>query len=949
MSLTTKGIKRCFLTVLILGVLLMCSSVVAHGAVMDPTAKGYVFDEEGVNLRSSYSTSSSIVAGIPGGATVTVIREKFTSSTSSALDKRWFYVNSSYGNGYIRSDLLDITFSPIDHVTTTDVNVRTGPGTGFSHAATFEKGRSVPVRLKVYSSNGETWYKVTYNSKSYYVYGEYLTRPVSATNRDFEAELAEFPSSYHSYLKALHSKYPAWHFEAKKLTYSWDEALKKQISNPGTNTVLYNYLPAYAYRDVSEDTYDFEKGEYITYDSGGYVSASKSAVAYFMDPRNWLDEYSVFMFEKLKYDENTQLKSTVESILEGTKIPVARASSYMQAAEDYDVSPVYLAAKSKVELGNYDTMISGGSFTYQGKTYKGYYNAYNIGAYRTDSATAVENGLNFARTVDDYYLGPWDTLDKAIRGGAKFIAEDFVGNNQHTIYYQHFNVANGLNEVGTHPYMTAIYGPYNEAWMQGTDYHDSGLIDSAFTFEIPVYKSMPSSPASEPPKGNNNNYLDSLKVYEDSAVKTLNKSFSRFTSTYDAKYAVKTNDVTVKAVTNDKDATVTVTGSKNLKIGENKITVKVKSSSGLTRYYYVNLIKAPTVSISNSASSGKPVLTWEKDPKAVEYKVYRSTSENGTYTLLKTLTGNQYTNTDAVTGVEYYYKVKAVYDDGIVEEATSKVVCRVCDLPRPVVTAGNNAENGNVKLTWKAVEGAKVYEVYRATSESGSYTKMTATTNTTYTNTSGDRDKTYYYKVKAIHENSYADSAYSEVQSRVRDLPRPVVTASNNAETGNVKLTWKAVEGAEAYEVYRATSESGSYTKMTATTNTTYTNTSGDRGKTYYYKVKAIHENSYADSAYSVVQSRVRDLPRPVVSAGNNATTGKVKLTWKAVEGAEAYEIYRAASESGSYTKMYSTKSTSYTNTSGIAGNTYYYKVKAIHENRSADSAYSSIVKGTVF
>ena len=77
------------------------------------------------------------------------------------------------------------------------------------------------------------------------------------------------------------------------------------------------------------------------------------------------------------------------------------------------------------------------------------------------------------------------------------------------------------------------------------------------------------------------------------------------------------------------------------------------------------------------------------------------------------------------------------------------------------------------------------------------------------------------------------------------------------------------------------------------------------------------------------------------------ATTsaGNPTLTWNAVTGASQYEIYRATSQSGTYTKMFTTAKTSYTNTSAKAGTTYYYKVKAISKVRStANSAFSTVV-----
>ena len=72
---------------------------------------------------------------------------------------------------------------------------------------------------------------------------------------------------------------------------------------------------------------------------------------------------------------------------------------------------------------------------------------------------------------------------------------------------------------------------------------------------------------------------------------------------------------------------------------------------------------------------------------------------------------------------------------------------------------------------------------------------------------------------------------------------------------GDPKLNWKKIDGAKEYKVYRATSEDGEYKLMKTTTNTYYINTSAKAGTTYYYKVKAIHSNSSANSVYSTVTS----------------------------------------------------------------------------------------------
>ena len=173
-------------------------------------------------------------------------------------------------------------------------------------------------------------------------------------------------------------------------------------------------------------------------------------------------------------------------------------------------------------------------------------------------------------------------------------------------------------------------------------------------------------------------------------------------------------------------------------------------------------------------------------------------------------------------------------------------------------------------------------------------------------------------------------------------IEAPVVTASNNAKTGKVKLAWDAVEGAVSYKVYRATSKEGTYKLMYTTSGTTYTNTKANAGQYYYYYVVAVAADG-TESEQSNIAGRTCDLARPVVTASNVAKTGKVRLTWEAVEGAVEYKVYRATEKDGKYSLMFTTEGTSYTNTKAEAGVTYYYKVVAVAKKSAANSAAAEV------
>ena len=360
-------------------------------------------------------------------------------------------------------------------------------------------------------------------------------------------------------------------------------------------------------------------------------------------------------------------------------------------------------------------------------------------------------------------------------------------------------------------------------------------------------------------------------------------------------------------------------------------------------------LSAPTVTGGND-SQGRPTLKWKAVSGAAKYEVYRARSKDGDYIKYSTVTGTSYTNISYIeNGNTYYYKVRALDASGTAGAWSSVVsVTYKQTLPAPIVTGGNDSQ-GRPTLKWKAVSGAAKYEVYRARSKNGDYIKYSTVTGTSYTNTSYiENGNTYYYKVRALKSSGTA-GAWSSIVSVTykQTLPAPTVTGGNDAQ-GRPTLKWNAVTGAAKYEVYRARSLNGDYIKYSTVTGTSYTNTSYiENGNTYYYKVRALDANGTAGAWSSIVSVTYKQtLSAPTVTGGNDAQ-GRPTLKWNAVSGAAKYEVYRARSKDGDYIKYSTVTGTSYTNTSYIEnGNTYYYKVRALDANGTAD-AWSSIVSVT--
>ncbi len=409
-----------------------------------------------------------------------------------------------------------------------------------------------------------------------------------------------------------------------------------------------------------------------------------------------------------------------------------------------------------------------------------------------------------------------------------------------------------------------------------------------------------------------------------------------------------------------KYATVTGTSYTNTSYIENGTTYYYKvraldangtagAWSSIVAVTYKQTLSAPSVTGGNDAQ-GRPTLKWNAVSGAAKYEVYRARSKDGDYIKYSTTTGTSYTNTSYIeNGTTYYYKVRALDANGTAGAWSSIVsVTYKQTLPAPAVTGGNDAQ-GRPTLKWNAVSGAAKYEVYRARSKDGDYIKYSTVTGTSYTNTSYIEDgNTYYYKVRALKSDGTAGAWSSIVAVTYKQtLSAPAVTGGNDSQ-GRPTLKWNAVSGAAKYEVYRARSLNGDYIKYSTVTGTSYTNTSYiENGNTYYYKVRALKSDGTAGAWSSVVSVTYKQtLSAPTVTGGNDAQ-GRPTLKWNAVTGAAKYEVYRARSKDGPYTKYSTTTGTAYTNSSYLtSGATYYYKVRALDANGNA-GPYSAVVSVT--
>lgn len=499
---------------------------------------------------------------------------------------------------------------------TADVlNVRSGAGTGYSKTGTVSYGDSLTILSETTDSSGAKWYKISCGNVTGYVSAAYVQLTSSgsqgSSDADFESYMTKqgFPESYKPYLRTLHEQHPKWIFTAQKLGVDWNTALKEECV-VGRNLVHSSALASW--KSMEKGAYDFNGGYWYGLD-GSWVAASKEIIMYYMDPRNFLNDTYIFMFENQSYDPSYQTESGVETILADTfmsgsytcpdtKKKYTYSQTFMDAAKKSGVSPYHLASRCRNEQGVNGAPQSLGTV----KGYENYFNFFDIQAYATSTMTAAEMGCKYAKTTNPTYLLPWTNQYKSIVGGSIFLGTGYITKGQDTLYLQKFDMVDGGNGLYYHQYMTCVFGQANEAISLKNAYSQD-ILNSAMEFKIPVYNNMPDKLCPKPTSsGDNNNYLNSLSV----SGTSISPKFDKFTTSYTATVKAEISSVTVNANPLGKSAKVSGNGKVSLKTGENTIKVTCTAASGVKLTYTIKITrKAASQTLQQGDVNGDKYLT----------------------------------------------------------------------------------------------------------------------------------------------------------------------------------------------------------------------------------------------------------------------------------------------------------------------------------------------------
>lgn len=420
----------------------------------------------------------------------------------------------------------------------TDSKVYSGWKKDSLELVTLPAGSCVYITSVVCVDEEPRWAHVIFDINEY-CYEGYIQFELLSVSYDANLMAADetqaFPADYQSALNALHQAHPNWIFKPVYVGDTFDYAVGQQMAVASRALVSTYYNECF--RSMLDRDYNWQTNTWKAWEPG-WAGASEETVRYYMDPRNFLNENDIFMFESLTY-EKYQEEDVVEAVLANTfmantNVPgeeYTYAWLFCWIGEKYDINPVALASRVRQEQGaGTSDLISG---KYSG--YEGLYNYFNIQATGSTKDEIIKNGLKEAKTGSTIMMpdgtvssGAWDTPSKAVIGGSLKFANLYILKNQNTLYAQKFDYDGKYNGKYWHQYMTNIMAPYSEGNQVRRSYSKSGQIENSFVFLIPVYDERPSSSPKPQERKNQNSCLKSLTVNDQEVITAFDKTQKDF-------------------------------------------------------------------------------------------------------------------------------------------------------------------------------------------------------------------------------------------------------------------------------------------------------------------------------------------------------------------------------------------------------------------------------------
>lgn len=365
------------------------------------------------------------------------------------------------------------------------------------------------------------------------------------------------------------------------------------------------------------------------------------------------------------------------------------------------------------------------------------------------------------------------------------------------------------------------------------------------------------------------------------------------------------------------------------------------------------ILETPKVTVSNTGPTSLKIY-WPNMDFASKNYVYRSTSQDGVYSLVFTssTTTTTFNDTNLDVGQEYFYKVRTYNSTTGEYSAYSDVVSAVTEFIPPTWKETIDISLSQMKVVFNPSGAATGYEIKYYVddpliSEPTPITMDVSVPELIIDGLEfGDRVTLEVRAYRMVNSTR----VYSERSTMMylRHLPVIPILKKDTSTYQSITVGWEPIEGIDGVELYwMNASRSTSWKLLTDTQNSSYLHANLVTGETIYYQAKS-YKNVNGEKLYSDFSDHLSLTPRldPVKPVITSFSPSSISLAWDAVDGANGYAIYQSTKPTGAdYVLVTSTTDLRYVITR-LSPNTTYYYILVAYLN---ESEISRIYMGAVF
>ena len=357
---------------------------------------------------------------------------------------------------------------------------------------------------------------------------------------------------------------------------------------------------------------------------------------------------------------------------------------------------------------------------------------------------------------------------------------------------------------------------------------------------------------------------------------------------------------------------------------------------------------------AEAASSSAIEISWNPVSNADGYKIFKSSSENGTYDLLEDVSTESVEDTGLAEGSSHYYKVSAYNIMGESEKSNAVYATTVGPppgMPGNVIASGESSSR--IKVSWDFVPNATRYFLYQSMAPGGTYVKVNPSPETDYFTgnaaeiSSLSSGTIFYYKVSAWNSNGEStQSIYVAAKTSPSGRPPAPTGVSVSAVSNLIRISFNPVPGATRYYVYVSSNSTSGFLRLynAANGNDYFPANTGSvtlnnlpLNSFIYVRVSAYNSNGEGlQSSASAYNFSIPVAPwAPYLDSASLISSDTVKLEWsiEPFDVHTGYYVYASIRSTGPYIKVGATAN-KFAEISGLYQDmTYYFKVSAFDGN----------------